>query len=614
MSFVPRTYTSIIVDMIAYVQDYTELTDFSVGSVVRTFLEAAALEDDEQYFQMVQLLDIFSYTTAAGEDLDRRLADFNIFRSPSKDAFGEVMFFNGNLVYDIAAADTFPTGVPPYTVQIFDSTGFPTFPTTPYTIRIGERTVRAQDALVIALDTSSNTFTLNEDISSEVLVGDRVSLVTGSVSSTIGAGVGVQAPATVSENSKAYNITETSTISAGNYYSNQVLAISTTSGPSGNVGAERITQFVGSPPFSGAGVTNLVAFSGGTSRESDSDFRARAVEKLQSLSRGTVLAIKSGSVGITDSATGQRVISSNVLEDFAADPEEVIVYIDDGTGLVPDVVALAQSALTVAVTIPVSVLSLTDASSFPSSGFVLVEDRFLAEYSAISGNDLLLVSPTSDTDLASLPSIVRFVDVVSASTEEGQRRFNLQKPPIVRSSSRIYIQDPSSETWELLDDGTGYVLNKGTGEFSLVGPLGLVEGSQVAASYNYYTNLVAETQKVLEGDVNDSVNYPGIKAAGIFLSVEAPTFKRITVRVTISAEVGFVESELAPLVKQEIETYINSLKIGEDVIISRIIDVSHNVTGVLSVNLQLPTSDLVVLENELPVTFDSSKNSLVTVL
>jgi hypothetical protein len=57
--------------MIAYVQTRTAISDFNVGSVIRTVLEAAALEDDEQYFQMVQLLDLFSFMSAAGEDLDR---------------------------------------------------------------------------------------------------------------------------------------------------------------------------------------------------------------------------------------------------------------------------------------------------------------------------------------------------------------------------------------------------------------------------------------------------------------------------------------------------------------------------------------------------------------
>jgi uncharacterized phage protein gp47/JayE len=608
MSFVPRTFTAILTDMIAFVQEHTNITDFSVGSVVRTLLEAAALEDDEQYFQMVQLIDIFSYTTATGEDLDRRLADFNIFRLSSKDAYGKVLFTNGNIVSDLVAADTLSGNTQ---IQIFDSIGFSNS-SFPYTIRVGERTTRAQDLIVTGLDTPTNTFTVSSPLINDALIGDKVSLVTGSSSYVINTGTNVQAPATTTENSKIYRTTEIATISEGNYYSNLVTAISSVSGPEGNTGSDRVTQFVSSPPFSGSGVTNPIAFEGGSSRESDADFRARAVEKLQSLSRGTVLALKSNSVGVTDPATGQRVISSNVLEDFSLNPDEVIVYIDDGTGLVPDTVTWAQNS-SGQINQADSNITLNDSSSFPSSGFVLVDLDFLVEYESISGNSLVLTNGAPSASSSNTP-LVRRVDVVSTGTEEGQRRFNLQFPPIVRNTYSIYIKQPSELKWELLTDGIDYVLNKGTGEFSILSLSGLPEDTQVVAHYTYYTNLIAETQKVLEGSAIDSTTYPGVKAAGIFLSVEAPRFKRITVRVVISADVSFDESDLVPQVQQQIETYINSLKIGQDVIRSKIIDVSHNVTGVLSVNLQLPTSDIIVLEDELPVAFDNNRDSLVTVL
>ena len=53
MAFQPRSFPQILAEMIAYVQSNTVVSDFNVGSVARTLLEAAALEDDEQYFQMV---------------------------------------------------------------------------------------------------------------------------------------------------------------------------------------------------------------------------------------------------------------------------------------------------------------------------------------------------------------------------------------------------------------------------------------------------------------------------------------------------------------------------------------------------------------------------------
>jgi uncharacterized phage protein gp47/JayE len=612
MAFVPRSFTTILTDMIAYVQTRSNVSDFNPGSVVRTVLEAAALEDDEQYFQMVQILDLFSYTTAAGEDLDRRLADFNIFREPSKSSFGRVAFFNGNLIYDQLQQDAVAGTT---SLSVFDSNGFPTSGF-PYTIRVSEGTTHVQDYSVLALNTGSNTFTLSIPTVSDVFVGERVSLVTGASIQSLPVGTDVQAPPTSVEEQKIYRTQEIATIAAGNFYSNEVIANSADTGTIGNVGSNRITQFVGSPPFSGAGVTNFAAMEGGVSRETDEDLRARAIEKLQSLSRGTVLSLKAESVGVIDSATGQRVISSNVLEDWAGDPDEVIVYIDDGTGLIADVVSLAQSTVGAGAAAPSTTITLTDASAFPSTGTVLVDTSpaFLVEYVSVSG-DVLTLAPGVTTPTTTVGGeIVRRVNIVSTSTEQGQRRFTLQNPPIVRGTDRIWIKELLGTDWTLLTANIDYVLNKGTGEFSIVDAAGLGLGTQVIAFYNYYTNLIAEAQKVLEGDSNDSVNYPGVKAAGIFLAVEAPTSKRVTVEVAISAETTFVETDLAPLVQSEIENYVRSLKIGEDVIVSRIVDAIHDVQGVRSVNVALPSSDVIVLENELPSPFDASGNSLVTVL
>jgi len=612
MAFTPRSFTTILTDMIAYVQSRTAVSDFSVGSVARTLLEAAVLEDDEQYFQMVQLLDIFSYTTAAGADLDRRLSDFNIFREPAKTAFGEVQFTNGNLIFDQVGTDALSGSG---TLQIFNSSNFP-LTGFPYTIRAAEGTSRVQDLIVSSLNTASNTFTLSGTTTSDLVVGDLVGLVTGSSAYTVNIGANVQAPPTSNEDQKIYRTSEIATIAAGNFYSNSVIVNATDSGEIGNVGAGRINSFVGAAPFNGAGVTNASSITGGNDAETDEDFRARAVEKLQSLSRGTVLALKAESVGVTDSATGQRIISSNVLEDFAGNPDEVIVYVDDGTGLVPTIVNFPQTTLSAGASIADTTLSLTDSSAFPSSGYVLVDgtvtDNFVVAYVSNVSNVLGLAEPL--TVAANSADIIRRVNLVSEGTEDGQRRFELTNPPIVRSTDKIWIKEPLATSWTLLDSNIDYVLNKGTGEFSIVDTSGLGLNTQVIASYGYYTNIIAEVQKVLEGDPNDSVNFPGVKAAGVFLSVEAPVSKRVTVILSITAETTFVESELAPQVQTAVEDYIRGLKIGDDVIRSRIIDSAHNVLGVRSVLVNEPTSDIVVLDNELPTAFDTNDNSLVTVL
>lgn len=619
MAFTPRTFEVILNDMIAYMQSRTSISDYNVGSVIRTILEAAALEDDEQYFQMVQLLDLFSFTTAAGEDLDRRLADFGLVRRSATSATARGKFVDNNLIRTRIAVDTLAASA---SITGLDTTRFPTAGY-PYTIRIGEGTPRLQNVQV----TNNNTTTMVLTVSSlpfDVFIGDRIAFVTGgtltsptppsSQSRTINIGAQVQAPPTVIEPSKIYATTEPAFILRGNYESNEVVIKCTTSGTSGNVGSGRINQFVSSPPYVGAGFVNTTPGSGGLDRETDSEFRNRALQQLQSLSRGTPLALKSGAIGITDPVTQNRVTSSNIVEDFVNN--EVFLYVDDGTGAIATTNILPADSLSVANIIGDTIVTVVDASDWPNTGYVLIETdgvnpAELVQYTAKVGSTLALSAPLVNPHL--LGSIINFVDLVASSAEITQRRFRLTNFPIVRNSDRIFLKAPAG-LWTLLVRDVDYVINRGTGEFQLVDVGGVAAGTQVVAHYTYYTNLIAQVQKVMEGDPDDPVQYPGIKAAGIFLSVEQPIIKRVTVVASITAADGFTESDLAPLVRRAIETYISSLRIGNDVIISKMIDFAFTVNGLADIRIVTPTSNVVVLESELPLPFDANGSSLVQVL
>ncbi len=619
MAFTPRTFEQILNDMIAYMQSRTSISDYNVGSVIRTILEAAALEDDEQYFQMVQLLDLFSFTTAAGEDLDRRLGDFGITRRSAIAATARGKFVDNNLIRTRAAVDVLAGSG---TITGLDTSRFPTSGY-PYTIRVGEGSPRLQNLLVTNNNTATMVLTISAPITFDVFVGDRIAFVTGGTLSapvppssqtrTLNIGTQVQAPPTVTEAARIYSTTEPGFIIQGNYESNEVVVKCTTSGTAGNVGSARINQFPSAPPYIGAAFYNTTPASGGLDRETDSEFRTRALEQLQSLSRGTPLALKSSAIGVTDPTTQNRVISSNIVEDFVND--EVFLYVDDGTGAIARTKILPADSIG-AILAGAVTLTPVDISDWPNSGFVLIEtdgvnDAELVQYSAKVGTVLALTAPTLNAHL--IGSIIDFVDVVSDSAEATQRRFKLTNFPSVRNSERIFIRAPAG-VWTLLTRDVDYVLNRGTGEFQLTDVGGVVSGTQVIAHYTYYTNLIAQVQKVMEGDLDDSVNFPGVKAAGIFLSVEQPVIKRITVVASITSADGFTETDLAPLVQRAIESYITSLRIGQDVIVSRIIDAAFSVTGLADIRIVTPSSNVVVLESELPIPFDASGNSLVQVI
>jgi uncharacterized phage protein gp47/JayE len=618
-TFTPRSFETILNDMVAYVQSRSIISDYNIGSAIRSVLEAAALEDDEQYFQMVQLLDLFSITTSAGEDLDRRLADYGLTRASAKPATALGKFYDNTLVKTKIAAEAV-AGVT--TLVGFDTSRFPTSGY-PYVVRIGEGTSRLQNVSVTNNNTTTMTLTLGGGTTFAVEVGDRLAFVTGgSLTSpvapsaqarTISIGAQVQAAATVFEPARTYATTEPAYIISGNFESNEVIVKAITSGAAGNIGTNRINQFPSSPPFVGAGFASISKASGGVDRETDEEFRSRALSQLQSLSRGTVLALKSSAIGVTDPVSQARVTSSNLVEDFVNN--EVILYVDDGTGAISRTKNLPADTLSAPATAGDITLTVTDTSDWPNSGWILLETdgvnaAELVQYQSKFGSTLGLVTAVANNHLAA--TIIDFVDIITDSAEATQRRFNLNNYPVIRNSERIFIKAPSA-AWTLLTDSE-YILNRGTGEMQIVDVGGVVAGTQIIAHYTYYTNLIAEVQKVMEGVSDDPVAYPGVKAAGIFLSVEQPILKRITVVASIAALPGYVESDIAPLIQSAIENYIGSLRIGNDVIRSKLIDVAYSVTGLADINIVIPVGNVTVLETELPVPNDASGNSLVSVL
>jgi len=96
--FQPKTFEEILTRMVNRVVARTDLTDLNDGSSVKQVLAAAAREDDDQYFQMINLQDLFDLFKARGTDLDARAIEMtapsggNLVRQASRRATGQVVF------------------------------------------------------------------------------------------------------------------------------------------------------------------------------------------------------------------------------------------------------------------------------------------------------------------------------------------------------------------------------------------------------------------------------------------------------------------------------------------------------------------------------------------
>ena len=191
---------------------------------------------------------------------------------------------------------------------------------------------------------------------------------------------------------------------------------------------------------------------------------------------------------------------------------------------------------------------------------------------------------------------------LTSSAEEGQRFFKLPNIALVPNSLVLEKQVAGSITWDTMIKGTDYFVNEGKGEVQVEDP-GLSRGDKLRfVRYDYYTGLIQEIQRVVNGVVDDPVLYPGISAAGIKALVSFPR-PRIPdpIRYSIVAGPGFDEFQLAPLTQNAVLGYLSELAIGEDVIHSEIIERVMSVEGVVNMNLDPLTpsdKDLVLLEDE----------------
>ena len=205
---------------------------------------------------------------------------------------------------------------------------------------------------------------------------------------------------------------------------------------------------------------------------------------------------------------------------------------------------------------------------------------------------------------------IALVDVITLASEAAANFYKTSNFPVLRNSYRIWVDQGAGFVLQIED--TNYTLNRGTGNLQIIGS-GLPINSKVVAAYSYYTGLVSTAQKVLAGDPAEAVAFPGVYAAGVRVVVETPSIRRITRRGSISVEPGFDEETVGLQVQETIETYISGLGIGNDVIMAKATELAMKVVGMKDI-IWDNVNNIIILENELPVPFDSSGTSLITIV
>jgi uncharacterized phage protein gp47/JayE len=355
---------------------------------------------------------------------------------------------------------------------------------------------------------------------------------------TIPTGTEIKIPAVGAQAALSYYTTAEGAILDGNNDSAAVDIVAAEPGAAYRTDPGTITGF-GSKPTGVDAVTNPAAIVNGFDLESDESFRKRIFDYVASLSRATRRAIESAAR--TDPVTKEPPTADGKTVAYVKSVED-----SENRGRV----------------------------------YLYIDDG----------------SGTAETT-DSVSS-----EVIVASAVGGETEFHLANYPIKTEEAFTLTWNDGSD--HDLERDVDYTLDPASGYIKLISasfPTGLgATDSLTMHPYTYFTGLIAEVQKVIDGDEADRANYPGVRAAGVLVRVLAPTTDYQVVTANITVRPGFNPSVVATLVVAAISRYINGLGIGEDVIFAELEKRVMSVTGMYDVVFLTPTENHVTLPTHLP--------------
>lgn len=330
--FNPRTQPEIIGEMINRLIATTPLTDVNYGSVFTTMLEAAAQEDDEQYFQMLEIIRSYSLDTSTGSDLDSRAFEYGLTRLQASRASTKVTIGDSSVTKVFTGVYSGLNGSPAGSDFVYgdSATGFKVSGS----IVVGRGTPNSETVAYSSITTFPNYVKFN--LSSLLAYDhgtDETIIQSNGGNRLIGIGVTVKVPAGDINPEIGYILDASAVILDGEREVFNVPITASLVGNGANVPIGAIQVF-DSAPFVGAYVHNPSRVTNGKAIETDQELRDRIKSTIQSLSRGTKKSIITGTIGLVNATENKRVVSASIIEPTI--PADVVkLYIDDGTGFIP---------------------------------------------------------------------------------------------------------------------------------------------------------------------------------------------------------------------------------------------------------------------------------------
>jgi hypothetical protein len=556
MSFQIKKFSSIVASMINFVSGATtKVTDFNKGSVVRTLLEAIAMELEEIYYQLLQA------TEEAIEEAIYRT--FNFPRNPAEKATGTVRFtrLTGSEVEvsvprgSLVGTDTEPSVVfetqDDYTIPGFSGTA-------------------TGGSTISLIDTTKNFVTEG------VILGSKVIDVTDGGETGIGGVTSITTTTNPNDTLHFSALSAGASFGPGDTYKVIVPYVDVpvqalVAGIEGNVAAHALIVLRSNVPNI-VSVDNASSFSDGDEEESDLSRKARFALYIQSLARATRGALEYAA------RTVDQVVAAKAIDDVRPTVYvwDTSVYSDitqhmrnPGDAAV-DLLPVAQasgSCLYIGADEPFAWLNmhLYGLGICTTPGDVVWE-----YYNGVTWSDLSVHAMVDGTNNGNGPL-----------TQSGALSFTIPNDWI---SVSVNLK---LKMWIRLRIGAAPYSTIPTGDYCSLPPgLGYV--------YLYCHDGSGLLSASLQASVESAVEL--YRGCGIIVQVLAPTIILPTITVEIVVAVNYDLTEIGTKVTQAIIDYLNAKVLGEDLYLADLyrLIMEVNNKAILNAHITAPTEDVIV--------------------
>jgi uncharacterized phage protein gp47/JayE len=366
-----------------------------------------------------------------------------------------------------------------------------------------------------------------------------------------------------------------------------------------NVAAGKVVYKIS--PFPGiTSIYNYETFTDGLPEETDDIFRTRVQEASELTNVATVSAIRNNvlslpaikTCSIIDMPEKETLGETHIYNDGTAKFRLMNLSPIAGSIIVYDISrSNVLTDLDGGIDDDDMVITLTDSSSFPDYGIVKIDDELIYYDSKDDGTNTLNVGTLLDGTTTG-----RAHNGTTAAAHLNEADVNLLS----------YIEDTDFELNDYFE-----VEFKGIDDPTNEDVLLCDYLYEAVGFFNVYvTGLEGELTASQLETVDDLVD--SIRSAGIQYEVLQPDYVSISSTIDITLEDGYLLSDVDVDIKTAVSEYINSLDIGYNVLLSKIIQAVFTIEGVSDVEITAIAKDAVPVSPVANVTVGDDEKAVST--